>query len=140
MRVQIESLIEGARRAEGVAVIIDVFRAFTTAAVAFSRGARQIVLVAGVVGSKRVGAASPALRLRAEVVARRGVPIAHHVHREEERLGGVTEIGHHLGRPVAGTPRNLDLDPLHARPPASRCVLPPLEVGSRHDETGTTGS
>ena len=46
MEIRIESLVEGARRAEGTVVIVDVFRAFTTAAVAFARGARQIVLVA----------------------------------------------------------------------------------------------
>ncbi len=46
MEIRIESLIEGARRAEGTAVIVDVFRAFTTAAVALSRGAARIILVA----------------------------------------------------------------------------------------------
>ena len=48
MRVLIDSLEGGARNARGAVVIIDVFRAFTTAAVAFSRGAREILLVAGV--------------------------------------------------------------------------------------------
>ena len=48
MDIRIESLIEGARRAEGVVVIVDVFRAFTTAAVALSRGATKIVMVAGI--------------------------------------------------------------------------------------------
>jgi 2-phosphosulfolactate phosphatase len=46
MEICIESLIEGATRARGTVVIIDVFRAFTTAAVALSRGAREIILVA----------------------------------------------------------------------------------------------
>ena len=46
MEIRIESLIEGARRARGTVVIVDVFRAFTTAAVALARGARQIVMVA----------------------------------------------------------------------------------------------
>jgi 2-phosphosulfolactate phosphatase len=46
MDIKIESLIEGARRARGTAVIVDVFRAFTTAAVAFSRGTSRIVMVA----------------------------------------------------------------------------------------------
>lgn len=46
MEIRIESLLEGARRAEGTVVIIDVFRAFTTAAVALARGASSIVLVA----------------------------------------------------------------------------------------------
>ncbi|HNS22123.1 MAG TPA: 2-phosphosulfolactate phosphatase [Sedimentisphaerales bacterium] len=45
MSVKIESLIEGARRARGTVVIVDVFRAFTTAAVAFARGASGIVIV-----------------------------------------------------------------------------------------------
>jgi 2-phosphosulfolactate phosphatase len=42
------SLLGGARDASGTAIIIDVFRAFTTAAVAFSRGASKIILVAEV--------------------------------------------------------------------------------------------
>ncbi len=45
MEIRIESLLEGARRAAGTVVIIDVFRAFTTAAIALSRGAKKIVLV-----------------------------------------------------------------------------------------------
>jgi len=48
VEIRIESLVDGARRAEGTVVIIDVYRAYTTAAVAFSRGARQIILVAEV--------------------------------------------------------------------------------------------
>jgi len=46
VRISIESLVEGARRSRGTVVVIDVFRAFTTAAVALSRGARHIVLTA----------------------------------------------------------------------------------------------
>jgi 2-phosphosulfolactate phosphatase len=45
MEIRIESLISGATDAVGTTVIIDVFRAFTTAAVALSRGARRIVMV-----------------------------------------------------------------------------------------------
>ncbi len=45
MDIRIESLIDGARRARGTVVIMDVFRAFTTAAVAFARGASRIVIV-----------------------------------------------------------------------------------------------
>ncbi|HKS16955.1 MAG TPA: 2-phosphosulfolactate phosphatase, partial [Planctomycetota bacterium] len=37
--------LEGARSARGVAVVIDVIRAFTTAARAFAFGARDLVLV-----------------------------------------------------------------------------------------------
>ncbi len=49
LRAQIEirhaSLLAGAESAEGTVVIIDVFRAFTTSAYAFARGARGIWLV-----------------------------------------------------------------------------------------------
>ncbi len=48
MEIRIGSLLSGAQEARGTAIIIDVFRAFTTAAVAFSRGAEKIVLVAEV--------------------------------------------------------------------------------------------
>ena len=48
MRIGIDSLRRGATEAKGATVIIDVFRAFTTAAVAFSRGAEKIILVAEV--------------------------------------------------------------------------------------------
>lgn len=48
MEIRILSLLRGAHEAEGTVIVIDVFRAFTTAAVAFSRGAQKIVLVAEV--------------------------------------------------------------------------------------------
>src|SRR5258706_655200 len=48
MEIRIESLLEGAARASGVVAIIDVFRAFTTAAVAFANGATRITMVASV--------------------------------------------------------------------------------------------
>ncbi len=48
MQVKINSLVQGAREAVGTVVIVDVFRCFTTAATAFSRGAEKIVMVAEV--------------------------------------------------------------------------------------------
>jgi 2-phosphosulfolactate phosphatase len=48
MDIRIESLLAGAERATGTAVIIDVFRAFTTAAVAFANGASKIIMVGDV--------------------------------------------------------------------------------------------
>ncbi len=45
MEIRLLSLLDGARHAEGAVVIIDVYRAFTTASVALSRGAKQILLV-----------------------------------------------------------------------------------------------
>jgi 2-phosphosulfolactate phosphatase len=48
MKIRIDSLLRGAEEAEGTVIIVDVFRAFTTAAVAFCRGAAAIILVAEV--------------------------------------------------------------------------------------------
>jgi 2-phosphosulfolactate phosphatase len=45
LNIRIESLIAGAERAVGTVVIIDVFRAFTTAAVALANGATKIIMV-----------------------------------------------------------------------------------------------
>jgi 2-phosphosulfolactate phosphatase len=52
MKVELGSLLEDAKEALGTVIIIDVFRAFTTAAVAFDRGAKSIILVAGVEEAK----------------------------------------------------------------------------------------
>ena len=46
MEIRLGSLVRDAREAQGVVLIIDVFRAFTTAAIAFNNGAKRIVLVA----------------------------------------------------------------------------------------------
>jgi 2-phosphosulfolactate phosphatase len=48
MKISIQSLREGAKRAIGTVAIIDVFRAFTTAAVALANGASRIVMVSTV--------------------------------------------------------------------------------------------
>jgi hypothetical protein len=48
MKISIQSLLEGATRATGTVAIIDVFRAFTTAAVALANGASRIVMVSTV--------------------------------------------------------------------------------------------
>ena len=48
MEIRLGSLVDDAREAEGTVIIVDVFRAFTTAAIAFDRGAESIVLVAEV--------------------------------------------------------------------------------------------
>jgi 2-phosphosulfolactate phosphatase len=45
MQVAIYSLLEGAQRAVGRVGVIDVLRAFTTAAVALVNGASRIVMV-----------------------------------------------------------------------------------------------
>jgi 2-phosphosulfolactate phosphatase len=48
MEVTIESLLEGAGRAIGTVAVIDVFRAFTTAAVALANGAVRIIMVGSI--------------------------------------------------------------------------------------------
>jgi 2-phosphosulfolactate phosphatase len=48
MKIQILEFIEGARKAKGVTVIIDVFRAFTVACYAFDAGASRIITTAGI--------------------------------------------------------------------------------------------
>ncbi|HEU0021200.1 MAG TPA: 2-phosphosulfolactate phosphatase [Dehalococcoidia bacterium] len=48
MEITVGSLVRDASEAEGTVIIIDVFRAFTTAAIAFDHGAAQITLVAEV--------------------------------------------------------------------------------------------
>jgi len=47
-QISIGSLLEGARQATGAVAIIDVFRAFTTAAVALANGASDIIMVGSV--------------------------------------------------------------------------------------------
>jgi 2-phosphosulfolactate phosphatase len=59
MDIVIESLLEGATRATGHVAIIDVFRAFTTAAVVLANGASRIIMV---------GTVEEALDLRAQDV------------------------------------------------------------------------
>ena len=48
MEIRIDSLLAGAKRAKGTVVIIDVYRAFTTASVVLMRGADRIVLTADI--------------------------------------------------------------------------------------------
>src|SRR5438034_6483710 len=46
MNVRVARYLDGARSATGYVVIVDVFRAFTTAAFCIAAGAREIVLLA----------------------------------------------------------------------------------------------
>jgi 2-phosphosulfolactate phosphatase len=48
MQIVIRSLLDGAKEATGTVAIIDVFRAFTTAAVALANGASHIIMVGSV--------------------------------------------------------------------------------------------
>lgn len=60
MQIAIGSLLDGATHATGAVAIIDVFRAFTTAAMAFANGASRILMV---------GSVEEALSLRADGLA-----------------------------------------------------------------------
>jgi 2-phosphosulfolactate phosphatase len=59
--IRIQSLLDGAKQATGAVAVIDVFRAFTTAAVALGQGAERIIMVSE---------ADDALRLRQRGIAR----------------------------------------------------------------------
>ncbi|RGY96939.1 2-phosphosulfolactate phosphatase [Clostridium sp. AM58-1XD] len=48
MKIEILQMIDGARRAEGIAVIIDVFRAFSTECYMVDRGAERIMTVSSI--------------------------------------------------------------------------------------------
>jgi 2-phosphosulfolactate phosphatase len=48
MQIEVMDFVEGARRARGVAVVIDVFRAFSVACYAYARGAKRLIPVAEV--------------------------------------------------------------------------------------------
>lgn len=65
-RVQILHCLDGARRATGLAVIIDVFRAFTLAPCAFARGVESILPVATAEEALAMKRVDPALLLAGE--------------------------------------------------------------------------
>lgn len=67
MLIRRERLREGAARAEGIVVVIDVIRAFTTAAHALAAGAREVVLFDGVDEARAARALDPAAFLMGEV-------------------------------------------------------------------------
>ena len=73
MEIRIGSLSRDANEATGAALVIDVFRAFTTAAIAFDRGAQRITLVAEVAEALEIRRTNPAIAdiLMGEVDGRR---------------------------------------------------------------------
>lgn len=54
MRIETADFVAGAQSARGLAVVIDVFRAFSIAAYAFARGARTIVPVADLAEARQL--------------------------------------------------------------------------------------
>jgi 2-phosphosulfolactate phosphatase len=66
----VTSLLDGARSASGYAVIVDVFRAFTTAAFCVAAGAPEIVLVSDHEQALAMKRADPTLFLSGEIDGR----------------------------------------------------------------------
>jgi 2-phosphosulfolactate phosphatase len=66
MRIEILDLVEGAKQARGLTVIIDVFRAFSTACYVVRNGARQIIPVGDVDLAYRLREENPAYVLMGE--------------------------------------------------------------------------
>lgn len=70
MNVRVTSLLDGARTATGHAVIVDVFRAFTSAAFCVAAGAREIVLVSDHEQALALKREDPSLFLTGEIGGR----------------------------------------------------------------------
>jgi 2-phosphosulfolactate phosphatase len=70
VNVRVTRFLEGAREATGHAVIVDVFRAFTTAAFCVAAGAREIVLVADHEQALALKRDDPSLFLTGEIGGR----------------------------------------------------------------------
>jgi 2-phosphosulfolactate phosphatase len=73
MKIEILSLLEGARQAKGLAVIIDVFRAFSTAGYVLSNGADKIIAVGQLEEASALKKDNPGFILMGE---RGGKPLA----------------------------------------------------------------
>jgi 2-phosphosulfolactate phosphatase len=73
MRIEREEWISGARRAQGLVIVIDVFRACSLIALALAAGARRIVPMAGIAEAQALKARHPDWLLLGERDAR---PIA----------------------------------------------------------------
>jgi 2-phosphosulfolactate phosphatase len=59
MQIEVVDFVAGARAARGIAVVIDVFRAFSLAAYAFGRGAASVVPIASVERARELKRAHP---------------------------------------------------------------------------------
>lgn len=70
MNVRVTRFLQGAREATGYAVIVDVFRAFTTAAFCVAAGAREVVLVADHEQALAMKRNDPSLFLTGEIGGR----------------------------------------------------------------------
>ena len=71
MQVHVVDRVAGARSAQGIAVVIDVFRAFSVAAYAFSRGAATVIPLAAVEDARELKRRHPDWLLIGERHARK---------------------------------------------------------------------
>jgi len=71
MRIELMDHVAGAREARGIAVVIDVFRAFSVAAYAFDAGAARVLPVAEIADAKALAGRFPGAVLAGERHARR---------------------------------------------------------------------
>ena len=71
MQIDVFDHVAGAREASGIAVVIDVFRAFSVAAYAFDAGAARVLPVAEIEDAKALGRRFPGAVLAGERHARR---------------------------------------------------------------------
>jgi len=70
-KIEVLDFEAGARAARGVAVVIDVFRAFSLACYAFANGARRIIPVADIEDARRLKQAHPEFLTLGERLARK---------------------------------------------------------------------
>jgi 2-phosphosulfolactate phosphatase len=70
MEIVVADFVAGAREARGIAVVIDVFRAFSLAVYAYARGAQQIFPVAAIEAARELKRAHPEWLLLGERQAR----------------------------------------------------------------------
>ena len=71
MQIRVVDRVAGAQSAQGIAVVIDVFRAFSVAAYAFSRGAATVIPIAAVEDARELKRQHPDWLLIGERHARR---------------------------------------------------------------------
>jgi 2-phosphosulfolactate phosphatase len=71
MQIEVVDFVAGARGARGIAVVIDVFRAFSLAAYAFGRGARSVIPVGSIERARELKRDHPDWLLVGERHARR---------------------------------------------------------------------
>jgi len=108
--------LDGAARALGATVVVDVFRAYSAAAYAFAAGAKRILLSAEVEEARRLAAAIPDSLLMGEV-------------------DGVRPAGFHLGN----SPGEIVAEPhlvagrtlIHRSSAGTRCALASIGNGAR---------